>query len=683
MQNDSIDRATRPSAPVAPGPLFLRFHGRVLEHLGIQMYQSPVNAIAEMVANAWDADARRVSIDLPSKLEDGANIVIHDDGLGMTRDECQELYLHVGRDRRGGNPEERTPSGRPVMGRKGIGKFAGFGIAEVIRVDTISSKTGERTVFEMDVKELMADEYVGTAGKRIDVIRYEGPEPTRREKHGTTIVLSRLKLSRTISPGRFARSMSRRFLLHQAQADFEVRVNGDRLPESFELAKVEYAFPEAYADEEWPEGLVVDEEGWGIEEVDGERIRWRFLFHQDTIDEEELRGIAVYANKKLAQKPFLFNVTGGLQGQHGVEYLSGQVEADFIDSLPEDLIATERQRINWEHERTQPLLAWGQRRLRELLGLWARRRREQRVRELEDKVAGFGSRLDRLPNHEKKTVHRALTQLASISTLTHKQFKQLGEAVLTTWEQGRLRDLIAEIAEADDLAEGELLRLLVEANVLTALNTAEAVKTKLLTVKRLRDRIERRELELAVRDFIADNAWLIDPEWETFRKERTVGKLLEDAAGEAGLTGEGYRGRVDLAMASGRHLLILEFVRPGQKVDWDHLSRFKRYVRNIRRRVRANTGGRFQRVTGYLVADKLDVDPALQDEIEEMQNDDMFAMEWNELLARAASRWRDFLHVLGMRADDFRLKALIEDEADWADESAEGVETAPASSQGA
>jgi len=46
--------------------LYLEFHGRVIEHLGIQMYQSPVDAIAELVANAWDADATAVGIVLPN-----------------------------------------------------------------------------------------------------------------------------------------------------------------------------------------------------------------------------------------------------------------------------------------------------------------------------------------------------------------------------------------------------------------------------------------------------------------------------------------------------------------------------------------------------------------------------------------------------------------------------------------
>src|SRR4051812_40014971 len=45
--------------------LEVRFHGRIIDHLAVQTYQSPVAAIAEMVANAWDADAGDVRVTLP------------------------------------------------------------------------------------------------------------------------------------------------------------------------------------------------------------------------------------------------------------------------------------------------------------------------------------------------------------------------------------------------------------------------------------------------------------------------------------------------------------------------------------------------------------------------------------------------------------------------------------------
>ena len=75
--------------------LHLSFHGRILDHLGIQMYQSPVAAIAEIVSNAWDADAENVWIELPKNLSDGAIITVRDDGWGMTYEECEKRYLNV------------------------------------------------------------------------------------------------------------------------------------------------------------------------------------------------------------------------------------------------------------------------------------------------------------------------------------------------------------------------------------------------------------------------------------------------------------------------------------------------------------------------------------------------------------------------------------------------------------
>lgn len=128
--------------------LRLSFHGRIIDHLGIQMYQSPVAAIAEMIANSWDADAEQEEITLPDGLNESAEIVVRDDGIGMTFDDCRKHYLTVGWCGREEAEGDRSPeNSRPVLGRKGIGKFAGFGVAEVIQVETVSSRTGERTVF--------------------------------------------------------------------------------------------------------------------------------------------------------------------------------------------------------------------------------------------------------------------------------------------------------------------------------------------------------------------------------------------------------------------------------------------------------------------------------------------------------------------------------------------------------
>jgi hypothetical protein len=360
----------------------------------------------------------------------------------------------------------------------------------------------------------------------------------------------------------------------------------------------------------------------------------------------------------------LFNLTGGLGGQHGVEYLSGQVQADYLDTLPDDLIATERQRINWDHDESKLLLDWGRERVKQLLRIWRERRAAKREEQILNKLVGFSGRLEKLPTHEGKTIKKALRKLASIETLDDKEFEDLGSAILTSWEQGRLRDLIATISESEKLSAGDFLKLLVEAQVLTALNVAEAVKTKLAAIEGLRSRIQDQQLENAVRDYIAKNPWLISGKWETFKKEISIDKLMKEAAKKAELSGSDWEGRVDLVLSSGTQLLVLEFMRPGLKVDWDHLSRFERYVVNLRTSITANSGGPFKSVIGYIVADDLAKSPDAIEKIQTLRNGGMFAQDWNMLLEGAKAEWRELMDLLVSRApQDERLKSLTAGES--------------------
>ena len=515
-------------------------------------------------------------------------------------------------------------------------------------------------MFELDIDELRGNTYV-EEGRQVPVINYFGRDESRVQQHGTTVRLRSLNLDRRISAGVFAKSMARRFLLHQRVADFTVRVDGTALPESDDLDGVEFAFPRDYTSVELPENLVRQDDTWGEEEISpGVSIRWRVFFYKQPIPDEELQGVAVFCNGKHAQTPFLFNLAGGMGGQIGQPYVSGQIEADYLEELDVDVIATERQRVNWGHEECSPLLEWGQRRIQELLRIWQSRRAEGKMRRLEERLSGFSIRLARLGAREGRVVKRALMQLAKVSTLSHERFEGLGDAILTAWEQGRLMELIEDISNAQDLSDRQLLEMLLEAKVLTALNVAEAVKTKIGAIATLDRMIRLRDIEDTLRKHIADNPWLVSPDWETFKIERTVNTVLQDAAVEAELEGEDWQGRVDLALASHQHLLILEFMRPGLQLHWEHLSRFERYVLAIRSRVQASTAGSFARVTGYIVADGISRDATNTEKIQNMRHDDMWAVDWHELLRQALSGWEEFLDALVSRApDDDRLQALL------------------------
>ena len=149
-----------------PEELVLTFAGNIVKHLGVQMYAGrPVPAIAELISNAWDADAKQVEVQLP--LDEAWSpgnakqiIEVCDNGNGMTWEMVRDAYLDVGRDRREVEKTDRSPGGRLLQGRKGVGKLAGFGIADIVEVQTVhkdkDSKLGEKVLiwFRLSLSDL-------------------------------------------------------------------------------------------------------------------------------------------------------------------------------------------------------------------------------------------------------------------------------------------------------------------------------------------------------------------------------------------------------------------------------------------------------------------------------------------------------------------------------------------------
>ena len=642
--------------------LHLGFHGRIIEHIGIQMYQSPTAALAEIVSNAWDADATEVDIsfDFDSQKKSEWTITITDNGNGMTKDECQFKFLSVGYNRRekdGPNARSAQKS-RPLMGRKGIGKFAGFGIARFIKIDTISRETREQTIFELDQDVIRkGDSYVSTEQLQINAKHQEN---STVRPHGTIIVLRDLDLSKRIPAEQFRASLARRFLLNSTADEFSVKVDSILISDDVDVAPVEMSFPRDFPDTDKKErGVLIDAEGWGVEKLtSGKEVCWRVQFYKELVKNEELFGITIFAHKKLAQRPFMFNLSGGLASQAGPEYMSGKVVANWVDEFGEDVISTERQRLRWEHPEVAELQEWGQALIRRLLSIWKSNRNKAKMEMLEAKVGSFSERLTALGS-EASVVRSALSKLAQIEKLSSVQFQDLGSAILLAWEGGRLKGLIQKIARTDDMDEGELIGILAEANAITALHTAETVNAKLQAISGLEARVKRKELENAVRDYIAQNPWLISPRWETFAVEKRLATLCVTAGRDAYKGNDEFEKRVDLILSSDRQLLILEFMRPGITLDSDHLHRFGIYMNILQEYVEQNTGLGLEYVSGYIVADGLAKKPGHKTQIKNMNDINRYAMDWEALIQQAKHQWKEFLvHVKERAPDDARLMAV-------------------------
>ncbi|HZQ97276.1 MAG TPA: ATP-binding protein [Chloroflexota bacterium] len=191
-----------------------RIEPRLIHVLGAQ-YHSSEDAIKELVANAWDADARHVSIALPDPLSDG-DLVVEDDGYGMTPREIEEYYLRVAYDRR--QRGETTAGGRVVRGFRGIGKFAGLTAADEMTLCTRSR--GRRCTIRVTREQL--------DGLDTDLAGFSVPIETEASaddaERGTTVTLS--KLWQTFAfpeAGKLGRVLLREF----GRADeFRITING-------------------------------------------------------------------------------------------------------------------------------------------------------------------------------------------------------------------------------------------------------------------------------------------------------------------------------------------------------------------------------------------------------------------------------------------------------------------------
>lgn len=115
---------------------------RILELLGPNLYTNIYYVLAELIANAWDADAKNVYI-----IANMDDIRVEDDGHGMSyKDGEVAKYLDVAAVSRSTEAESLTRSHtRRKMGRKGVGKLAALSVSENVDVMTIAN--GEKSGF--------------------------------------------------------------------------------------------------------------------------------------------------------------------------------------------------------------------------------------------------------------------------------------------------------------------------------------------------------------------------------------------------------------------------------------------------------------------------------------------------------------------------------------------------------
>lgn len=345
--------------------LQLKFDPRTIEHLGIKMYSQLPYALAELVANAYDASAEHVIINLYDGDTD-KSIIIQDDGEGMSYEEVRDNFLVIGRKRRDTDSSRANSKGRPITGKKGLGKLALFGIGKTITIETSRAGEESKTIFTMDWDSILG-ESSGTYYPSYTLIKKENIE-----EHGTTITLRNLARKTSFDINSTAFSLSRLFNCFD-EKNFLVSINrNDGNPV---ILTKELQYEGINKEFDWDISAIVSEIGG--EYLYKNELRGKILSTKKPI-EQNLRGITLYVNGRLANTAGFFGVP---EAGHAFSYLSGWIEADFLDEFDKDMIATDRQSISWDLPEAEELKDYLYRIIRFIARDWSKKRKAAKSEE--------------------------------------------------------------------------------------------------------------------------------------------------------------------------------------------------------------------------------------------------------------------------------------------------------------
>jgi hypothetical protein len=588
----------------------------VIENLGLKMYVTIPPVIAEMIANSWDADAHNMEIELPiGPIDERSEIVIEDNGLGMSYDDISSKFLRIGRKRReeGG---DTSPNGRRLIGRKGIGKLAPFGVAKIVEVETCQNHVANSLIMDIDrmlEAGRMRCNYFPQAKKVNEAVGKE---------HGTRIVLKSLNRRTSIDIDAYRRTIARRFSI--IGRDFEVKVNRTIISPEDWLKPEDMQYVWRYQSEpvspEHPDWVI---NGW----VGTARFPLP----------EEQRGVIIMARGKLVQDtPFYFGVAIG--EKYSYAYITGILHAEFLDA-EEDLVATHRGSVVWESTAGTLLTDWGKRKLLEISRLWQENRRKERESVIREDLE-FKSWLQTLPAGEAKIADKVIKALTTDEHLTDERRKELARFMRNSFEQQVFQEMVAALP--DNPEDASLIEVFEEWGIIEAREILRIVRGRMATIRQFVKFVKEDAKEKpTIHNFFRQWPWLIDPTWTQWSDEVYFSQILRENYPDDSL--EEADRRIDfVCIGAGDTVHVVELKRPSHKIDAKDLEQLLAYVGFVRDRLGNAPERNYRDASGYIIGGGVSNDSLTKEKIKALYGVRMYVRRYDDLIVIAQRLHDDF-----------------------------------------
>lgn len=642
-----------------------------IDKLGVRLYDKVSAVVAELIANGYDADADTVTVELPlgtelaskdpdtkQPVDKDFGIVVRDDGHGMTPAEARAFYLKVGRDRRtypeqGGKSRAKE---RPVMGRKGIGKLAPFGICRRIEIlsaggDEVADQGYFTTHFFLDFDKIVKDDETPVP------LEVGDQDATYSAKPGTIVRLTQFLPKRVPDTVTFHRQLATRFAL--AAPDFAIHVTDTRPTPHIDTAVEQFKVPVR-------EETKVEVDSRPVKTGDGETLAvagW-LAMAKDSYSNEEGAGVRIYARGKIVATTRDFEQPAGFTGEFAMRsYLVGQVHADWLDDDSEDLIRTDRQSILWDSERGEALREWGAAIIKEIAKASAGPRRESKSAKFMRDAKIEERATERYGDDEVVRVAVELGKkiggFAAEDELADPDYVDgLAEIVLSVAPHQALVQAFKAISSQQDATVEQLVTLFGKARVAEMASYGQIASERVQSIKELQSAITKPNIDEAdLQKLIAEAPWLIRPDWsvitqnqslKTFRDQFTqYWKKKYDEDIEIAISHEKKRPDFTL-IHHGRMLHVVEIKVPGHAFDSNDYERLQNYVTAFKEFFANNPGLASAFADGWrleLIADDVKLtDQTQRYAFESFERDKVVVRQpWNDFLAAAVTAHEAFL----------------------------------------
>jgi hypothetical protein len=637
---------------------------------------APAEATAPTAPSAGTIAPPDVSL-YKKTLPESVEIVIRDHGHGMSPEDVAQKFLPINRHRRvdaaGQETNLHSEGGkRAVMGRKGLGKLAGFGIANKVIVRT--KRTGDTfaTTFILDAGAMA--EAPNLSEIPIPATYEEDPDIAAS---GTTITLRGLKPDAV-------RSSKDKIISTVAEAfygirpeDFSIELNGALVVA--QPVTYDFVFPEQAA----KTGKLV-EDFVNIPDVGTLPILYSVNFRKSG---EHLpagkRGARIYCNNRLAAGPSLFKLGTGMHNFHAQDYLECVVVADSLDRLGVDFVNTNRTQLREDNDVVEAILTHVSDLMKAALGAHAKHREAKVESEIATSAeAGQMNRIiDVLPTRTRAPAKKLLRTIAMRHGTDSLEFKELAPLVVGSLNAGEVLIRLIEL-QTDPQTIKQVATELLELADIERSDALKLYRGRRAGIVSLRKLIEKGEdlwktkgIESELHQLFKDEPWLIKPEYSKYlTSDQDLNKLASKLAQILGVDkfapivdeeGKKDKDRPDLVFAMSDtatpHVVsIVEFKSPSIPLTSTHLRQLKGYMRRVEDFVKTELK-RDVVVKGYLIGAMPNADTKAEDErhlIYEIQTEWTSRSNWEvlgleEVLQRALAIHTDTIGALeASEADD-------------------------------